>query len=60
MWRAGAFTLVMSPLILQEIVAKLLEKGIAEELLEELVFYYWSNRPVHPRRLSEPVQLDEI
>lgn len=38
MWRAGAFTLVMSPLILQEIVAKLLEKGIAEELLEELVF----------------------
>ena len=38
MWRAGAFTLVMSPPILQEIVAKLLEKGIDEELLEELVF----------------------
>ena len=38
MWRAGAFTLVMSPQILKEVVAKLLEKGVDEDLLEELVF----------------------
>ncbi len=38
LWRRGEFTLVMSPQILEEIVAKLLEKDISEELLEELVF----------------------
>ena len=36
-WRAGAFTLVISPSILREIVAKLLEKGVSEDLLQELV-----------------------
>jgi putative PIN family toxin of toxin-antitoxin system len=38
LWRNGEFTLVMSPQILEEIVAKLLEKNVAEDLLEELVF----------------------
>lgn len=38
LWRNGEFTIVLSPQILEEIVAKLLEKGVAEELLEELVF----------------------
>ncbi len=38
LWRDGEFTLVMSPGILEEIVAKLLEKGVPEDLLEELVF----------------------
>jgi len=38
MWRAGAFTLVMSPQILPELVAKLLEKGVDQDSLEELVF----------------------
>lgn len=38
LWRRGEFTLVMSPQILEEIIAKLFEKGIAEDLLEELVF----------------------
>lgn len=37
LWRGGEFTLVMSPQILEEIVAKLLEKGVTEHLLEELV-----------------------
>ena len=37
LWRNGEFTLVMSPQILEEIIAKLLEKGIAEDLLVELV-----------------------
>jgi uncharacterized protein len=37
LWRSGEFTLVMSAQILEEIVAKLLEKGVAEDLLEELV-----------------------
>lgn len=36
-WRAGAFTLVISPSILREIVAKLLDKGVSEDLLQELV-----------------------
>lgn len=38
LWRNDAFTLVVSPQILEEIVAKLLEKGVAEDVLEELVF----------------------
>jgi putative PIN family toxin of toxin-antitoxin system len=38
MWRAGAFTLVMSPQILREVIGKLLEKGVDEDRLEELVF----------------------
>lgn len=38
LWHNGEFTLVMSPQILEEIVAKLLEKGIAEDLLVDLVF----------------------
>lgn len=37
-WRRGHFTLVVSAPILEEIVATLLEKGVAEDLLEELVF----------------------
>ena len=37
-WRNGEFTLVMSPQILEEIVAKLWEKSVPAELLEELVF----------------------
>jgi uncharacterized protein len=37
LWRNGEFTLVMSPQILEEIVGKLLEKRVAEDLLEELV-----------------------
>ena len=37
LWRNGGFSLVMSPQILEEIVGKLLEKGVAEDLLEELV-----------------------
>ncbi|MBK8225291.1 MAG: putative toxin-antitoxin system toxin component, PIN family [Candidatus Obscuribacter sp.] len=36
-WRNGEFTLVVSPQILEEIVAKLLEKGVAEDLLVDLV-----------------------
>ena len=40
MWRAGTFTLVMSPPILQEVVAKLLEKDVDAELVEELVFIF--------------------
>jgi hypothetical protein len=39
MWRAGTFTLVMSPPILQEVIAKLLEKDVDAELVEELVFH---------------------
>jgi putative PIN family toxin of toxin-antitoxin system len=38
LWRKGEFTLVVSPPILEEIVAKLYEKGVSETLLEELVF----------------------
>lgn len=37
LWRSGKFTLVMSPQILIEIVAKLLEKNIDETLVEELL-----------------------
>jgi len=37
LWRKGEFTLVMSPQILEEIIAKLFEKGIAEHFLLELV-----------------------
>ena len=36
-WRAGAFTLIVSPQILREIVATLIENGIDEQSLEELV-----------------------
>ncbi|MBU6450134.1 MAG: putative toxin-antitoxin system toxin component, PIN family [Cyanobacteria bacterium REEB67] len=38
LWRDGKFSLVMSPQILEEIVAKLLEKGTGEDYLEELVY----------------------
>jgi putative PIN family toxin of toxin-antitoxin system len=38
LWRNGEFALVMSPQILEEIVAKLLEKNVPEDHLEELVF----------------------
>jgi uncharacterized protein len=37
MWQARAFTLVVSPQILQEIVAKLIEKNIDETLVEDFV-----------------------
>lgn len=37
LWRKGEFTLVMSPQILEEIIAKLVEKEINEELLIDLV-----------------------
>lgn len=37
MWEAGAFTLVVSPQILQELIAKLYEKGINEQGLEDFV-----------------------
>lgn len=37
MWRAGTFTLVVSPQILQELIAKLYEKGIDERILEDFV-----------------------
>lgn len=37
LWRSGEFTLVMSPQILEEIIAKLIEKGIPENLLVDLV-----------------------
>jgi putative PIN family toxin of toxin-antitoxin system len=37
LWRNGEFTLVMSPQILEEIIAKLWEKNVLEEQLEELV-----------------------
>ncbi|MCC7531056.1 MAG: putative toxin-antitoxin system toxin component, PIN family [Candidatus Melainabacteria bacterium] len=36
-WRSGVFLLVMSPQILREIVAKLLEKGVDEMEIEEFV-----------------------
>ncbi len=38
LWRQGEFTLVMSPQILEEIIAKLLEKEVPAAFLEELVF----------------------
>ena len=37
LWRNGKFTLVMSPQILEEIIAKLWEKNVPENQLEELV-----------------------
>lgn len=37
MWRSGAFSLVMSPQIMREIVAKLYEKGIPDHRITELV-----------------------
>lgn len=37
MWRAGAFTLVVSPQILQEYVAKFIDKGIDEDLILKFV-----------------------
>jgi uncharacterized protein len=37
MWRARAFTLVISPQILQELVGKLLEKGIEDKVVEDFV-----------------------
>lgn len=37
LWRAGAFTLVMTPAMLREIVATLVAKGIDDELIVEFV-----------------------
>jgi uncharacterized protein len=37
MWQAGAFTLVVSPQILKELIAKLYEKGVEERVLEDFV-----------------------
>lgn len=37
MWRDGAFTLIMSPQILTEIVAKMLDKGFSEYEAEAFV-----------------------
>ena len=36
-WRAGGFTLVMSPQIWQELVAKLIEKEIDQEIIVDLI-----------------------
>jgi len=36
-WRAGIFKLVMSAAILEEIVAKFIEKGIPQEIILELI-----------------------
>ena len=38
MWHSGTYQLVMSPQILREIVAKLVEKGIDDEIVEAFVF----------------------
>ncbi len=37
MWRAGAFTLVMSPQIFGELVARLIEKEIPENIILDLI-----------------------
>ena len=37
MWISGTFVLVISPQILREIVAKLIEKGVQEDLIENFV-----------------------
>ena len=37
MWRARAFTLVMSPQILREVVGKLIEKDVSTDAIEEFV-----------------------
>jgi uncharacterized protein len=36
-WRSGAFTLVMTPQCLTEAVAKMIDKGIAEEMIVDFV-----------------------
>jgi putative PIN family toxin of toxin-antitoxin system len=36
-WRQGKFTVVISPQILEELVAKLLDKGLAEQTVSDLV-----------------------
>ncbi len=38
MWQSGTFQLVMSPQILREIVAKLVEKGVDDDIVEVFIF----------------------
>ena len=59
MWHARAFTLVMSPQILRELVAKLLEKGIDEDVVEDFVMLI-GKIALHIPCAYESTKLDQV
>jgi len=59
MWRAGAFTLVMSPQILREIVAKQIEKKVDDQLIIEFVTIV-AKIALHIPGAYESTKLDNI
>lgn len=59
MWRSGAFVLVMSPQIMRELVAKLYDKGIAEEVIVDLITSI-AKIALHIPGVYESTKLDKI
>jgi len=59
MWRASAFTLVMSPQILREIVAKLIDKEFGEEIIIQFVTAI-AKTALHIPGAYESTKLDTI
>lgn len=58
-WREGEFTLVMSPQIMKELVAKLVDLGIEDELIIELVATI-SKAGLHIPGAYEATRLNDI
>ena len=58
-WQQGKFTLVMAPQLLQELVLKLLQLGVPEETIEELVSVI-GEIALHISGAYKATRLDEV